>query len=50
MDKIEQKEIAVSCLEKLDIYKPYINDHFAMLDAQCCFILDLESGEFTCEN
>lgn len=24
MDKIEQKELAVRCLEKLDIYKPYI--------------------------
>ena len=33
-----------------DIYKPYINDCFAMLDAQSCFILDLESGEFICEN
>jgi hypothetical protein len=25
MDKIEQKELAVKCLEMLDIYKPYIN-------------------------
>ena len=24
MDKVIQKEIAVACLEKLDIYKPYI--------------------------
>lgn len=24
MDKVKQKEIAVECLEKLDIYKPYV--------------------------
>lgn len=24
MDKVKQKEIAVQCLEKLDIYKPYV--------------------------
>ena len=24
MDKVKQKEIAIQCLEKLDIYKPYI--------------------------
>ena len=24
MDKVKQKDIAVECLEKLDIYKPYI--------------------------
>ena len=25
MDKVQQKEIAIKCMEKLDIYKPYIN-------------------------
>lgn len=24
MDKVQQKEIAIKCMEKLDIYKPYI--------------------------
>ena len=24
MDKIQQKELAIKCMEKLDIYKPYI--------------------------
>ena len=24
MDKVKQKEIAIECLEKLDIYKPYV--------------------------
>ena len=25
MDRVQQKEIAIKCMEKLDIYKPYIN-------------------------
>ena len=37
MDKIEQKEIAVSCLEKLDIYKPYIRKFKSKAGIPCFF-------------
>ena len=37
MDKIEQKELAVRCLEKLDIYKPYINKFKSKAALPCFF-------------
>lgn len=37
MDKIEQKEIAVQCLEKLDIYKPYIRKFKSKAGIPCFF-------------
>ena len=36
MDKVKQKEIAVECLEKLDIYKPYIRK-FKSDETMPCF-------------
>ena len=37
MDKIEQKEIAVRCLEMLDIYKPYIRKFKSKEGIPCFF-------------
>lgn len=37
MDKTEQKELAVRCLEKLDIYKPYINKFKSKAGVPCFF-------------
>lgn len=37
MDKIEQKEIAVRCLEALDIYKPYIRKFKSKAGIPCFF-------------
>ena len=37
MDKIQQKEIAVQCLEKLDIYKPYIRKFKSKTGTPCFF-------------
>jgi hypothetical protein len=37
MDKIEQKELAVRCLETLDIYKPYINKFKSKAGIPCFF-------------
>jgi hypothetical protein len=37
MDKIEQKELAVKCLEMLDIYKPYINKFKSKAALPCFF-------------
>ena len=37
MDKNQQKEIAVQCLEKLDIYKPYINKFKSKEQMPCFF-------------
>ena len=37
MDKVLQKEIAVSCLEKLDIYKPYIRKFKSKAGIPCFF-------------
>lgn len=37
MDKVLQKEIAVQCLEKLDIYKPYINKFKSKAGIPCFF-------------
>ena len=36
MNKVTQKEIAVKCLEQLDIYKPYIR-RFEVADIPCFF-------------
>ena len=30
-----------------DIYKPYINNHFAMLDSQHCYILNIKTNDIT---
>ena len=37
MDKVLQKEIAVQCLEKLDIYKPYIRKFKSNAGIPCFF-------------
>jgi hypothetical protein len=37
MDKIEQKELAVRCLEMLDIYKPYIRKFKSKAGIPCFF-------------
>ena len=37
MDKVLQKEIAVKCLEKLDIYKPYINSFKSKKTLPCFY-------------
>ncbi len=37
MDKVAQKEIAIQCLEKLDIYKPYINKFKSKAGIPCFF-------------
>jgi hypothetical protein len=37
MDKLEQKEIAVQCLEMLDIYKPYIRKFKSKAGIPCFF-------------
>lgn len=37
MDKLAQKEIAVECLEKLDIYKPYIRKFKSEKTMPCFF-------------
>ena len=37
MDKNQQKEIAVQCLEKLDIYKPYIRKFKSEAQMPCFF-------------
>jgi hypothetical protein len=37
MDKIQQKELAVRCLEMLDIYKPYINKFKSKAALPCFF-------------
>ena len=37
MDKVLQKEIAVQCLEKLDIYKPYIRKFKSKAGTPCFF-------------
>ena len=37
MDKVVQKEIAVACLEKLDIYKPYIRKFKSEAGTPCFF-------------
>ena len=36
MDRIQQKELAIKCLEKLDIYKPYITK-FKSAKTMPCF-------------
>jgi hypothetical protein len=37
MDKVLQKEIAIQCLEKLDIYKPYIRKFKSKAGIPCFF-------------
>ena len=37
MDKVKQKEIAVECLQKLDIYKPYIRKFKSEAGTPCFF-------------
>ena len=37
MDKIQQKELAIQCLEKLDIYKPYIRKFKSNAGTPCFF-------------
>ena len=37
MDKVLQKEIAIKCLEKLDIYKPYINSFKSKKTLPCFY-------------
>jgi hypothetical protein len=37
MDRVVQKELAVSCLEMLDIYKPYINKFKSKAGTPCFF-------------
>lgn len=37
MDKVLQKEIAIKCLEVLDIYKPYINKFKSKAGMPCFF-------------
>lgn len=37
MDKVQQKEIAIKCMEKLDIYKPYINKFKSKAGIPCFF-------------
>jgi hypothetical protein len=37
MDKIEQKELAVRCLEMLDIYKPYIRKFKSKAGIPCFY-------------
>lgn len=37
MDKAVQKEIAIECLRKLDIYKPYINKFKSKAGIPCFF-------------
>jgi hypothetical protein len=37
MDKLEQKELAVRCLEMLDIYKPYIRKFKSAATMPCFF-------------
>ena len=37
MDKILQKEIAVQCMEKLGIYKPYIRKFKSKVGIPCFF-------------
>ena len=37
MDKAQQKEIAIKCMEKLDIYKPYINKFKSAATLPCFF-------------
>jgi hypothetical protein len=37
MDKVQQKEIAVQCLEKLGIYKPYIRKFKSKAGTPCFF-------------
>jgi len=37
MDKMEQKELAVRCLEMLDIYKPYIRKFKSKVGTPCFF-------------
>lgn len=37
MDKAAQKEIAIQCLEKLDIYKPYIKKFNSEAGTPCFF-------------
>lgn len=36
MDKVQQKELAIQCMEKLDIYKPYI-EKFKSAKTMPCF-------------
>lgn len=37
MDKVEQKELAIRCLEMLDIYKPYIRKFKSKAGIPCFF-------------
>ena len=37
MDKVKQKEIAIQCLEKLDIYKPYVRKFQSEASIPCFF-------------
>lgn len=37
MDKVLQKEIAIKCMEKLDIYKPYITKFKSKAGIPCFF-------------
>lgn len=37
MDRVQQKEIAIKCMEKLDIYKPYINKFKSKAGIPCFF-------------
>ena len=37
MDKVTQKEIAIKCLEQLDIYKPYIKKFKSKAGIPCFF-------------
>ena len=37
MDKVQQKEIAIKCMEKLDIYKPYITKFKSKAGIPCFF-------------
>lgn len=37
MKTVEQKEVAIQCLEKLDIYKPYINKFKSSKSTPCFF-------------
>ena len=37
MDKMQQKELAIKCMEKLDIYKPYIGKFKSKAGIPCFF-------------
>lgn len=37
MDKIQQKEVAIKCMEQLDIYKPYIRKFKSKAGIPCFF-------------